>query len=340
VQYRALRHIGSIPLALLMPLCVSARAQPVEEFYRGKQIRVIVGGGEGAGFDVYARLLASFMGKYIPGNPTIIVQNMPGAGGVVAANYVYSIAPQDGTVIGAVNRTMTQAQLMNMPGVQFDSRNFHWIGSLNNEVALCVSSQEGSNVKEFSDLFVHELIIGSSAGGEGENAAHIMNRIMGTKFKVITGYKAGGNILLAMERGEVHGRCSWSWSSIVSQRPQWLKERKINLLAQLAVEKHPDLPHVPLAIDFAKDEDQRKALRFVFARGAAGRPFVLGPGVPQDRVAALRKAFDDMVKDNAVIAEAERQKQELNPVSGIKIQALIEEFYATPKSVIDSVGAQ
>ena len=149
MQYRALCHIGTIASALLMPLCVSASAQTVEEFYRGKQIRVIVGGGEGAGFDIYARLLASFMGKYIPGNPTIIVQNMPGAGGVVAANYVYSIAPKDGTVIGAVNRTTAQAQLMNLPGVQFDSRNFHWIGSLNNEVALCVSWRgvEGQGVQ-------------------------------------------------------------------------------------------------------------------------------------------------------------------------------------------------
>ena len=340
VQYRALCHIGTLASAVLLALCVSVSAQTVEEFYRGKQIRVIVGGGEGAGFDIYARLLASFMGKHIPGNPTIIVQNMPGAGGVVAANYVYNIAPKDGTVMGAVNRTTAQAQLMNLPGVQFDARNFHWIGSLNNEVALCVSWHEGSKVKEFKDLFEHELIIGSSAGGEGENSSHIMNRIMGTKFKVISGYKAGGNVLLAMERGEVNGRCAWSWSSIVTQRPQWLKDNKINLLAQLAVEKHPDLPHVPLAIDFVKDEDQRKALRFVFARGVAGRPFVLGPGVPQDRIAALRKAFDDTVKDKGVIAEFERQNQELNPVSGIKLQALIEEFYATPKSVIESVGSQ
>ena len=153
VQYRALCYIGAISSAVLMALCVAASAQTVEEFFRGKQIRVIVGGGEGAGFDIYARLLASFMGKYVPGNPMIIVQNMPGAGGVVAANYVYNIAPQDGTVIGAVNRTTTQAQLMNLPGVQFDSRNFHWIGSLNNEVALCVSWHEGSKVKEFKDLF-------------------------------------------------------------------------------------------------------------------------------------------------------------------------------------------
>ena len=167
-----------------------------------------------------------------------------------------------------------------------------------------------------------------------------MNRIMGTKFKVISGYKAGGNVLLAIERGEVNGRCAWSWSSIVSQRPQWLKDKKINLLAQLAVEKHPDLPHVPLATDFVTNEDQRKALRFVFARGVAGRPYVLGPGVQQDRVAALRKAFDDMVQDKEVIAEFERQNQELTPVSGIKIQALVEEFYATPKSVIESLGSQ
>jgi tripartite-type tricarboxylate transporter receptor subunit TctC len=340
MQYRALCHVGTIASVVLMALCVSASAQTVEEFYRGKQIRLIVGSAEGAGFDTYARLLANFMGKYIPGNPTIIVQNMPGAGGIAAANYVYGVAPKDGTVMGAVNRNTPQAQLMNLPGVQFDTRNFHWIGSLNNEVGLCVSWHEGSKVKEFKDLFEHELLTGSSGGGGSENSARIMNDLMGTKFKVISGYKGGAEVLVAMERGEVNGRCSWSWSSIVVQRSEWLKDKKINLLAQLSVEKHPDLPHVPLATDFAKDEDQRKALRFVFARGVAGRPYVLGPDVPQDRVAALRKAFDDMVKDKAVIAEFERQNQELNPVSGTKIQALIEEFYATPKSVIESVGSQ
>lgn len=330
--------LASIISFATMAYGTSARAQTVEEFYRGKQIRVIVGSAEGAGFDTYARLLGNFMGRFIPGNPTFIVQNMPGAGGVTAANYVYNIAPKDGTVMGAVHRTTAQAQIMGLSGVQFDTRNFTWLGSLNNEVSLCVSWHEGSQVKEFKDLFNHELIVGATSGADTDNYPRLMNKVLGTKFKVVAGYKGGADVIIAMERGEVSGRCSWSWSSILVQRAQWLKDKKIHLLAQLAVEKHPDLQHVPLATDFVKNEDDRKALRFVFARGVIGRPYVLGPGVPPDRVAAMRKAFGDMVKDKAVIAEFERQKQELTPVAGEKIQALIEEFYATPKSVVESVS--
>lgn len=321
---------------ILIAAGAAANAAGVEEFYRGKQICIIVGSDTGAGFDLYARILANFMGNYIPGKPSFIVQNMPGAGGVQAANYLFNNVTMDGLTIGAVHRTTAQAQLVDIPGVQFDTRKFHWMGSLNNEVGVCVSWHE-TPVKEFKDLFQHELIVGASTGGDGDTYPQIMNRILGTKFKPVTGYKGGAQVLIALERREVDGRCSWSWSSVVSQRPEWLRDKKINILAQLSVEKHPDLPHVPQVIEFAKNEEQRKALLFVFARGVIGRPFVIPPGVPQDRIDALRKAFDDMVKAPEVIAEFARQKQELTPVSGVKIQALIEQFYATPKALIDSV---
>lgn len=323
-------------MALVLASFHSAAAQAVADFYRDKQIRIIVGSDTGAGFDTYARILANFMGNYIPGNPTFIVQNMPGAGGIQAANYLFSNASKDGLVIGAVHRTTAQAQLVGVAGAQFDTRKFYWLGSLNNEVGVCVSWHE-TPVKEFKDLFTHELIVGASSGGDGDTYPQIMNRIIGTKFKPVTGYKGGAQVLVALERREVDGRCSWSWSSIVSQRMNWVKEKKIHILAQLSVEKHPDLQHVPLVIEFAKNEDERKALQFVFARGVIGRPFVIPPGVPMDRVDALRKAFDDMVAAPTVIAEFDRQKQELTPVSGVKIQALIEQFYATPQALIDLV---
>lgn len=339
VRYIAIRHAGLVVSGVLIAALatgVSANAQTVEEFYRGKQVRVVVASDTGAGFDTYARILGNFMGNFIPGNPTFIVQNMPGAGGISASSYVYHQAAKDGLTLGALHRTTAQAPLVGVPGADFDTRKFYWIGSLNNEVGVCVSWHE-SRVKKFEDLFEHELIVGSSTGGDGDTYPQIMNRIMGTKFKAVTGYKGGAQVLIALERREVDGRCSWSWSSIVVQRMDWVKDKKINILAQLSVEKHPDLQHVPQVIEFAKDEEQRKALRFLFARGVIGRPYVAPPGVPLDRIAALRKAFDEMVKAPEVIAEFERQKQELTPVSGVKIQSLIEEFYATPKSLIEIV---
>lgn len=310
-----------------------AAAQSVEQFYKGKQINLVIGADVAGGYDTYGRLFARLMPKHIPGNPNMIVQIMPGAGGVVAANFLYNIAPKDGLTLGTVQRHIPEGPLTNLGGVQFDATKFHWIGSLNNEVSICVSWHTAA-VKTFKDAFDKELIVGAQKQANTEQYPSLFNNILGTKFKIISGYTGGNGVLLAMERGEVEGRCSWSWSSIVVQKPDWLKEKKINLLAQIALVGHPDLPDVPLVMDFAKTDEDRQVLEFMFARNVLGRPFLAPPGVPGERVVALRAAFDAMVKDKESIAEFDKQKQELTPVGGEAIQNLMARIYATPKEII------
>ncbi len=312
----------------------SAGAQSVADFYKGKQVRVISSSGAGGGYDTYARLFARLIPNHLPGNPTMIVQNMPGAGGVRASNYLFTVSEQDGSVLGAVHRTVPQAQLLGIPGVQFDARKFHWIGSLANEVSVCTSWHE-TPIKTMQDAMEKELIVGGSGATDTEQFPAVLNNIIGTKFRIVSGYVNGPAIVLAMERREVDGRCGWSWSSVVTQFPHWIKEKKINILGQITLEKHPDLPDVPLVTEFAKTEEDRDVLEFLFARQVMGRPALAPPGVSADRVAALRAAFDAMVKDKAAIAEFEKANQELAPVSGQYIQNLVEKFYRAPKSTIE-----
>ena len=312
---------------------VDALAQPVEQFYKGKQINLVIGADVAGGYDTYGRLFARLMPKHIPGNPNIVVQIMPGAGGVIAANVLYHIAPKDGLTLGSVQRQIPEGPLVGLGGAQFDATKYNWIGSLNNEVSICVSWHTAS-VKTFKDAFDKELIVGAQKQANTEQYPSIFNNVLGTKFKIISGYTGGNGVLLAMERGEVEGRCSWSWSSIVVQKPDWLQEKKINLLAQIALVGHPDLKDVPLVMDFAKSAEDKQVLEFLFARNVLGRPFLTPPGVPAERVAALRKAFDAMVKDKDAIAEFDKQKQELTPVSGQEIQDLMDRLYKTPKEII------
>jgi tripartite-type tricarboxylate transporter receptor subunit TctC len=312
---------------------VDVLAQPAEPFYKGKQINLVIGADVAGGYDTYGRLFARLMPKHIPGSPNIVVQIMPGAGGVIAANFLYNIAPKDGLTLGSVQRQIPEGPLVGLGGTQFDATKYNWIGSLNNEVSICVSWHT-AQVKTFKDAFDKELIVGAQKQANTEQYPSIFNNVLGTKFKIISGYTGGNGVLLAMERGEVEGRCSWSWSSIIVQKPDWLQEKKINLLAQIALVGHPDLKDVPLVMDFAKTAEDKQVLEFLFARNVLGRPFLAPPGVPADRVAALRKAFDAMVKDKDAIAEFDKQKQELTPVSGQEIQDLMDRLYKTPKDII------
>lgn len=316
-----------------MGAAFEAAAQSVEQFYKGKQINLVIGADIAGGYDTYGRLFARLMPKHIPGHPNMIVQIMPGAGGVVAANFLYAIAPKDGLTLGTVQRQIPEGPLVGLGGAQFDATKFNWIGSLNNEVSICVSWHTAA-VKTFKDAFDKELIVGAQKQANTEQYPSIFNNILGTKFKIISGYTGGNGVLLAMERGEVEGRCSWSWSSIVVQKPDWLKEKKINLLAQIALVGHPDLPDVPLVMSFAKTDEDKQVLEFLFARNVLGRPFLAPPGVPGERVVALRAAFDAMVKDKDAIADFEKQKQELTPVGGEALQNLMNRLYATPKDII------
>ena len=304
-----------------------------ESFFRGQTIRIVVASGTGGGFDTFARLLARHLGRFVPGNPTIVVQNMPGAGGLRAAGFIAKVAAPDGLTIGAVQGGMVKAPLMGLTGADYDSTSMRWIGNLNSEVHVCVAWHTAP-VKTIQDAQRQELIVGASAGADSELAPHAFNTFLGTKFKIIPGYQDGPRILLAMERKEVNGRCGWSWSSVVSQHPEWIKDKTISTLVQWPT-KHADLPDLPLAQDLTKDDDDRRAIDFLFGHLVMSRSYVLPPGVPAERLAALRSGFDAMVKDKAVQADFVKAKHELQPMSGAEVQNLVNRIYGTPKHVID-----
>jgi tripartite-type tricarboxylate transporter receptor subunit TctC len=310
---------------------------PVADFYKkNNTIRLLVGSEAGGGYDGYGRLLARHMGKFIPGNPTFVVQNMPGAGGIVAANLLYNAVPKDGSVMAQVQRLVPFVQIMGEPGPQFETAKFNWLGSLASEVTTCLSWHT-SPIKTFEDLKKSELIVGGSGPNDTETVPAILNNVLGTKFKIISGYPSSTAITLAVERGEVNGICS-SYSSLASRNAHWFKDNKVNFLVQASTQKHPMMPNVPLALELATNAEDKALLEFNDARLAIGRPFMLPPGVPPERVKALRAAFNQMIKDKDFLADAEKEKRELDIVTGDDMQALLERLSKTPKALIERLA--
>lgn len=310
----------------------------IESFYKGKTITLIVSHSPGGGYDLYARLLARHLGRNIPGNPTVIVQNMPGGGGILPANHLYNAAAKDGTVIGTVDRGMPLEQAMGTQGVQFDVTKFNWLGSMNEEVSVCVSRSD-SPVKTFDDALKMPLRVGGTGpGADTDVFPRFLNATVGAKFDLITGYPGTNEVSIAMERNEIQGRCGWSWSSVKTSGASLLKENKINILVQIALHKHPELPNVPLVMDYAKDEKTKNMFEVVFARQTMGRPYLAPPGVPKERVDALRKAFMDTLNDPQFKEEAEKSKQEITPVTGEELQQLVERLMKTPKDQVEMVA--
>ena len=331
-------HKILIGLACSLGMLTAAGAQTpsVEEFYKGKTIRLIVSSEPGGGYDNYARLVARHLGEHIPGKPSVIVQNMPGAGGLNAANNIFNIAPKDGTVIGHVQRNVPFVAIQGLPGPRFDPTKFNWLGSLNNEVNVCVAWHT-AKVKSVQDALKDELIVGGSGPNDTEVTPAVLNNILGTKFKIITGYPSSSAVTLAMERGEVEGLCS-SYSSIENRNRHWITEKKVNFLVQNSTKKHPDLPNVPLAMEFAKNNEDRQLIELNDARLIMGRPFMVGPDVPEDRVKALRAAFSAMVQDPHFLEDAKKQSMEITPVDGDEVQELLERVAKTPKAVIERLN--
>jgi hypothetical protein len=274
------------------------------------------------------------MGKHIPGNPTVIVKNLDGAGSLRLANQLYNAMPKDGTVFGTIARGAAFDPLLGNEQAQFDASKYNWIGSANDEVSVCVSWNT-TGITKIEDLYNKELIVGGTGpSADTDQFPRIVNGVLGTKFKIISGYPGGNDISLAMERGEVQGRCGWSWSSVISTRKDWYDKKTINVLVQLSLQKHADLPNVPAILDLAKTPEQKQILTLVFARQALGRPFVAPPGVPQDRVDALRKAFMDTMKDKEFLAEAEKAKLEITPISGADVQKIVVDAYKTDPATV------
>ncbi|MDB5571226.1 MAG: hypothetical protein JWN93_2409 [Hyphomicrobiales bacterium] len=327
--------------AALLAACASAPAQAdsAADFYRGKEIKLIIGQPVGGGYDTYARMFARHLGRLMAGTPSVIVQNMPGAGGIVMTNSLVAQQPRDGTVIGAAAGSVSTAPLFGAPGARYDARELGWIGSLNSEVGLVVSWKD-SPVKKAEDLYARELIVGGSAATDGNVIfPRAMNDILGTKFKVIPGYGGTANVSLAIERGEIQGTGSWHYSSLMAAKPQWLEDGSLNVLIQLALKPHPKVKNAPTVIELAKNDEQRATLELVFAQQDMGRPVYAPPGIPMDRLEALRAAFDAFVRDPAVLREASDIKIEINnPMPGADMAKLVERLYAMPPEAIKRAG--
>ena len=322
-----------ITATIVVSAFASASAQNAADFYKSKNIDLYIGYSVGGAYDLYARMLARHMSKHIPGNPLVVPKNMEGAGSLRLANWLYNVGPKDGSAFGIIGRGTGFDPLLGNKAAQFDGTKFTWIGSANNEVSVCVA-RNTSGVTKFEDLLTTELIVGgTSTSADTDQFPRITNGVLGTKMKVVTGYPGGNEVGLAMERGEVKGRCGWSWSSVKSTHAKSLEEKKFTILVQLALEKHPELQDVPLIIDLAKTDEQRQILRLIFARQAMGRPFVAPPNIPQDRADVLRNAFMATMQDKDFLTDAERVQMEINPVPGNKVQTLVKDIYSTPPEV-------
>jgi tripartite-type tricarboxylate transporter receptor subunit TctC len=316
-----------------------AHAQAVADFYRGKTITLLIGYTSGGGYDLYARVLARHMGRHIPGNPTVVPQNMPGAGSLRVAGFLYTAAPKDGTAIGMFGRGVAIEPLIGASGAQFDARRFTWLGSGSDQVSLC-ASWHTSRVKTWSDMLTTPFTVGGEGpGSDPDMFAIMLKNLLGVKLKLVSGYPGGPEVNLAVERGEVDARCGWSWSSIKITKPDWLAEKKINLLLQMALNKSPELPDVPLVMDQAHNDRERLILRLMLSRQAMGWPFIAPPDLPPERAAALRAAFDATMKDPEFLAEAKQRLLDVNPMSGVEIDKLVGELYATPADVIAATKA-
>ncbi len=320
----------AVLIAMALALAAPAQAQPVEDFYRNRTITILVGFTAGGGYDLYARLLGRHMGRHVPGNPSIVVQNMPGAGSLKATQFIYSLAPKDGTVLATVSRGMVTEPLL--AGAKFDATKLTWLGSITSETSLC-ATWHTSAVKAWADMFARDFTLGgSAAGADPDTFALILRNVFGAKVKLVTGYPGGNDINLAMERGEVDGRCGWSWSSIKSQK--WLRDARINPLVQFGMEPNAELPDVPSAIGRAGNDEQRQVLRLLIAGQFVGRPFFAPPDLPADRKNALRQAFEVTMKDPHFLAEAGKLDLEISPITAATIDEFLTDIYRTPTEVV------
>ena len=320
--------------AVIVLAALPAKAQSVEEFYRKTPVQLLIGFPVANAYDTYGRAVARHLGKHIPGNPTVIPVNRPGAGSLTAANFLYNAAPKDGATIAHFNRSVPLEPLMGNAAAKFDGRKFTWLGSVGNEVSVCVGWHTAT-VKTWSDLLTKEFVAGAAGLGADTGVfPTVLKSLFGARIKIITGYPGGGEMSLAMERREIDGRCGWSWSGVKSSKPEWISGRQINILVQLGLQKSPDLPDVPLIMDQATNDDQRQILKLVFSRQEFAWPFAAPPDIPADRAQALRDAFAATLKDPEFLADAKKTQIDVNPISAAAVERLISELYAAPEPAL------
>jgi tripartite-type tricarboxylate transporter receptor subunit TctC len=304
-----------LALAAILPACAAAQA---DDFYKGRTISLLIASNASGGYDTYGRLLARYLPKHLAGNPSVVPQNMPGAGGVRGANYLYAVAPKDGTTIGIFDQAVFLNQMLGVPGLRGDVRNFNWIGRMASNSAVLVAWHTAA-VKKIEDAFTHELIVAAPGSSSRLNWT-ALNAITGTKLKLLTGYEGPATSKVAMERGEVEA-ISQPWGVLKSEDPEWLADHKVNLLLQTGIEKNVGLENLPRMVDLAKNEEDKKLLEIFASPSLVGRSFAAPPGLPKDRVEELRKAFMAVVTDPDFIAEVARMKLDLDPLPGDKLQA-------------------
>ena len=331
--------IAAAVTATVLLASLPAAAETAAEFYKGKTLNLYIGTGESSGaVGAYPHAMSEVIGKYIPGNPTVIVRNMPGAGGIKLANYIYGIAPQDGTNWAFITRGFLLAPLLKLPGVQFDPSKFSWIGSPARTDSVGAVWASGTPVRTIQDAMKTQVIVGATTLGQGTGVFPTMlNQLIDTKFKVVSGYKSVGDVELAMEKGELQGKIDWTWGSLMSGRTaDWVKDHKVYLLIQLGLKKSPKIPtDVPLALDLAKNHEDHQVMEILCSPSATGYPSFMGPDTPKDRVDAVRVAFQQTMKDPRFVAALEKQHLELDPIEGDEITTVVKNLYAMPPHVVD-----
>jgi tripartite-type tricarboxylate transporter receptor subunit TctC len=327
----------SLALGALIMMGTAQAQTSVESFYKGKTIDFYIGFSPGGGYDSYARLLARFMGEHIPGKPNIVPKNMAGAGSRTAAAFMYSVAPKDGLAIATVDQATPVQQAVGDATIKFDTAKFSFIGNpvVDNNVVV---TWHTSGVKTIEDATKKEYAIGATGLNTSSQYPQALNMVAGTKFKIIMGYPGANEVNLAMENGEVIGRGSNSWASYKATKPDWIRDKKMNVLVQIGLERSPDLPDVPLLMELAKAEEDRAALRLLSAPPAIGRPVFAPPGIPAERLKALRDAFDKTVKDPAFLEAAKREGLDIDPVSGEKLQQIVQDILGAPQAVKDRLA--
>lgn len=309
-------------------------AQSPAEFYKGKVITFALGSEGGSGYETHTRLLARHLGTHIPGNPSTLVQNMPGASSIRAANYVYNVAPKDGTVIAAVQRTVPFEPLFGNSAAQYDVAKINWLGNTAKEIGLVVVWHSAPH-QTAADIFKYEMIVGGAGPGTGtEQYARALNTILGARLRIVSGYQNMAPLTLAMERGEIQGNANWSWSSIQNSRPDWLRDNKIRLLMHVGLKDIPERPEVPSVLTLARTDEERQIFEVLMYNSSLGRPFFLGPDIPKDRVETLQTAFMATMTDKDFLEDAKKTKLDIDPHSGAEVRDIVLKAYAFPPDII------
>jgi tripartite-type tricarboxylate transporter receptor subunit TctC len=332
-QAKRVLQTSALSAAIAAGLVGAAFGQASEPLYAGKQIRMVIGNGAGGSYDVYARVLSRHLSRHIPGNPSIINQNMPVAAGMQATNWAYTTAPKDGTVIVATYNSVLAEPLYNNPAVRFDPRQFEYIGSISKQQNIC-GTWHTNPVKTIAQAKQREVVVGAS-GSASDSAIlpRVLNALLGTRFKVVLGY-ASNESRLAVERGEVDGVCGLSWSTLKSSSPEWVRGKFLNLLAQTGSQRQADLPDVPLVSELVSSDEDKKAVDLLSFQQEMGRPFLMPPETPKEVVAIIRRAFDETLKDPAFLAEADKAALEVDPMTGEVMEKILKKTFAMPKELL------